>query len=167
MRKKIIKLTESDLIKIVKKILNEQDPNLPDDVEPYRSSYQDQYQPTQTPETNSPTQTPQNNVTPQTSKDGWTEIELENEKNSVYSKTLPNYKKFISDLISFVTENELEGKFSKSNKNPNKFKYTYTKRRTGQVEEMEFTIDEFNTYNDFMKEYVRIQDIAEKFQTIE
>jgi len=166
MRKKIIKLTESDLIKIVKKILNEQNPNLPDDV-PFEDLDPRYINSTQIPQNNAQTQTPQNNVTPQTSKDGWTKIVLNDEKNTQYTKSNSNYSKFISDLISYVNESELEGEFSKSNKNPNKFKYTYTKRRTGEVEEMEFTIDEFNTYNNFMKEYVRIQDIAEKFQDIE
>ena len=76
-------------------------------------------------------------------------------------------KQNIKRPLLYILPDESLIEFSKSNKNPNKFKYTYTKRRTGEVEEMEFTIDEFNTYNNFMKEYVRIQDIAEKFQTIE
>jgi hypothetical protein len=110
---------------------------------------------------------PGTSTSTQTSTDPWTAIDLRDELNSQYSKTNPSYKKFIGDLISFVEQSELEGKFSKFTKNPNRFKYSYTKRRTGEAKVLEFTQEEFNRYWRVMQEYVKIEELAEKFENID
>jgi hypothetical protein len=78
------------------------------------------------------------------SADPWTAIELKEELNSQYAKANAAYKRFILDLTAFVEQSELEGKFSKFTKNPNRFKYSYTKRRSGEAKVLEFTQEEFN-----------------------
>ena len=101
------------------------------------------------------------------SADPWTAIELKEELNSQYAKTNSAYKKFIVDLTAFVDQNELEGKFSKFTKNPNRFKYSYTKRRSGEAKVLEFTQEEFNSYWRVMQEYAKIEELAEKFESID
>jgi hypothetical protein len=103
----------------------------------------------------------------QTQTGQWTSIKLADELNSQYSSSNQAYKKFIVDLKAFSESHELEGEFSKFTKNPNRFKYTYTERKSSAVKSIEFTVEEFNKYYKVIQEYAKLEDIVDKFESME
>ena len=94
----------------------------------------------------------------------YVEAALENE---LTAEKNPMYHKAIADLIKWSKESELGGKFSRHSKIPNKFKYDYTHRRSGELNVIEFTMEEFLTFSRVMDQMTKHQNIIEKFQEME